>query len=287
MAVPWAPEAHGPQSGTATGPATPAWPMWMCAASALPVSCENVSRHMSDEPVSVAVNDAGRGVGAPSAPGVSARAVELGGQLSIPTRAGARARGRRRTAPAPARPRRASEHEGRLMPACTEISERRISPLKHPCDRGRYSDCSTSPTLKQKGRPMAALFAFRQTPEASLTSSRPCRPACRRACRPAPAFSGASATIASVVRMFFAIDAAFCSAERVTIVGSMIPALTRSTYLAGVDVQALALGAVADLVDDDRALEARVVRELAERLLERAHDDRRTRPLVAPRTCRA
>ena len=33
---------------------------------------------------------------------------------------------------------------------------------------------------------------------------------------PAPAgfFSGASATIASVVRMFFAIDAAFCSAER-------------------------------------------------------------------------
>src|SRR5262249_48382438 len=44
---------------------------------------------------------------------------------------------------------------------------------------------------------------------------------------PAPAgvFSGASATIASVVRMFFAIDAAFCSAERVTIVGSVIPAL--------------------------------------------------------------
>src|SRR5581483_2259551 len=47
---------------------------------------------------------------------------------------------------------------------------------------------------------------------------------------PAPAgvFSGASATIASVVRMFFAIDAAFCSAERVTIVGSVMPALTRS-----------------------------------------------------------
>src|SRR5437763_10606067 len=51
---------------------------------------------------------------------------------------------------------------------------------------------------------------------------------------PAPAptgfFSGGSATIASVVRMFFAIDAAFCSAERVTMVGSMIPALTRSSY---------------------------------------------------------
>ena len=48
---------------------------------------------------------------------------------------------------------------------------------------------------------------------------------------PAPAgcFSGASATTASVVRMFFAIDAAFCSAERVTIVGSMMPFATRSS----------------------------------------------------------
>ena len=42
-------------------------------------------------------------------------------------------------------------------------------------------------------------------------------------------FSGGSATIASVVRMFLPIEAAFCSAERVTIVGSMIPALTRSS----------------------------------------------------------
>src|SRR2546425_877015 len=42
-------------------------------------------------------------------------------------------------------------------------------------------------------------------------------------------FSGASATTASVVRMFFAIDAAFCSAERVTIVGSPIPLLSRSS----------------------------------------------------------
>ena len=46
----------------------------------------------------------------------------------------------------------------------------------------------------------------------------------------AAAFSGISATTASVVRMFFAIDAAFCSAERVTIVGSMMPAFTRSSY---------------------------------------------------------
>ena len=80
--------------------------------------------------------------------------------------------------------------------------------------------------------------------------------------------------------MFLAIDAAFCSAERVTMVGSMIPDLTRSSICARVDVQALALGGRPDLVDDDRALEARVERELAERLLERAQDDRRTGPLV-------
>src|ERR1019366_3615193 len=47
---------------------------------------------------------------------------------------------------------------------------------------------------------------------------------------PPPAFlSGISATIASVVRMFLAIEAAFCSADRVTIAGSMTPAATRST----------------------------------------------------------
>ena len=46
---------------------------------------------------------------------------------------------------------------------------------------------------------------------------------------PPPSFSGTSATIASVVRMFLAIDAAFCSAERVTMAGSMTPAATRST----------------------------------------------------------
>src|SRR5688500_1853534 len=44
----------------------------------------------------------------------------------------------------------------------------------------------------------------------------------------APSFSGGSATMHSVVRMFLAIDAAFCSAERVTIVGSMTPAAIRS-----------------------------------------------------------
>src|SRR5580693_125991 len=43
-------------------------------------------------------------------------------------------------------------------------------------------------------------------------------------------FSGFSAITASVVRNRPAIDAAFCSAERVTFAGSMIPALNMSTY---------------------------------------------------------
>src|SRR4051812_6633830 len=51
--------------------------------------------------------------------------------------------------------------------------------------------------------------------------------------------------------------------------------------LTGVDVQALALLGRANLVHDDRALEARVVGELPERLLERAEDDVRPRLLVA------
>src|SRR5581483_11769616 len=43
-------------------------------------------------------------------------------------------------------------------------------------------------------------------------------------------FSGLSATTDSVVRSSAAIDAAFCSAERVTLAGSMTPALNRSSY---------------------------------------------------------
>ena len=46
---------------------------------------------------------------------------------------------------------------------------------------------------------------------------------------PAPFFSGLSATMHSVVRMFLAIEAAFCSAERVTLAGSMMPAWTMSS----------------------------------------------------------
>ena len=41
--------------------------------------------------------------------------------------------------------------------------------------------------------------------------------------------SGLSATMHSVVRMFLAMEAAFCRAERVTMAGSMMPTLTRSS----------------------------------------------------------
>src|SRR6266545_742716 len=43
-------------------------------------------------------------------------------------------------------------------------------------------------------------------------------------------FSGLSATTTSVVRNRAAMEAAFCSADRVTLAGSMIPAASRSTY---------------------------------------------------------
>ncbi len=46
----------------------------------------------------------------------------------------------------------------------------------------------------------------------------------------AEAFSGLSAMTASVVRNRAAIEAAFCSAERVTLAGSMMPVAIRSTY---------------------------------------------------------
>ena len=81
--------------------------------------------------------------------------------------------------------------------------------------------------------------------------------------------------------MFFAIDAAFCSAERVTIVGSPIPLLSRSSTSPVSTFRPKPFLAAPHLLDDDRALEARVVRELAKRLLERAEDDLRTGLLVA------
>src|SRR6266545_3197370 len=53
--------------------------------------------------------------------------------------------------------------------------------------------------------------------------------------------------------------------------------------LAGVDVQAHAGACVPHLVDDDRRLHARILRKLADRLLERALDDLRARLLVGDR----
>src|ERR1044071_2070369 len=50
FAVPFMPFVHGPQSGTITGPATPGFPMWMCAATALPVRRENDSVHVRVPP---------------------------------------------------------------------------------------------------------------------------------------------------------------------------------------------------------------------------------------------
>jgi hypothetical protein len=51
---------HGAQSGTITGPATPRRPLWMCAATALPVRRLKVRRQAitPEEPdlVTVAVN---------------------------------------------------------------------------------------------------------------------------------------------------------------------------------------------------------------------------------------
>jgi hypothetical protein len=43
------------------------------------------------------------------------------------------------------------------------------------------------------------------------------------------AFSSGSATMASVVNIREAIDAAFCSAVRLTVVGSITPETTRSS----------------------------------------------------------
>ena len=95
--------------------------------------------------------------------------------------------------------------------------------------------------------------------------------------------SGISETSASVVSRSDAIDAAFCSAERTTLVGSMTPASTRFSYSSVERVEALVGLHLAHLRDDDRALEPGVAGDLPERLLERAADDRDADRLVARR----
>ena len=56
---------------------------------------------------------------------------------------------------------------------------------------------------------------------------------------PPLSFSGLSATTASVVRNRAAIEAAFCSAERVTLAASMTPMLDEVLVDAGGGVEAL------------------------------------------------
>ena len=87
-------------------------------------------------------------------------------------------------------------------------------------------------------------------------------------------FSGISQIMASVVSIKALIEAAFCRAERVTLVGSMTPAFTRSSYSAGGGVVAeVGFLACADLLDDDGAFPAAVADDLANRLLAGAADD--------------
>ena len=86
---------------------------------------------------------------------------------------------------------------------------------------------------------------------------------------------------ASVVRNRAAIDAAFCSAERVTLAASMTPMLDEVLVVAGGGVEALGAGEVADPLDDDAALEAGVLGDLLERSLERLADDAGAGGLVA------
>src|ERR1700683_2187205 len=82
-----------------------------------------------------------------------------------------------------------------------------------------------NPTQNGPGpRPRAVLADFGRLGNQKSMSGPPPGPA------GAGVFSGFSAMTASVVRNRPAIEAAFCSAERVTFAGSMMPALNMSTY---------------------------------------------------------
>src|SRR5262249_54196697 len=119
--------------------------------------------------------------------------------------------------------------EGRPQPA-ERIEHIRVAAILAPAsvDHALVSAHERSPRERKEGRRKPALSL---TKSGSFSSAHIIPPISGMpAPAPAGVFSGASATIASVVRMFFAIDAAFCSAERTTIVGSVIPALTRSSY---------------------------------------------------------
>ncbi len=90
---------------------------------------------------------------------------------------------------------------------------------------------------------------------------------------PFSSFSLISETMASVVSIRPAIDAALSSAVLVTLAGSMTPAATRSSNLPVAALKPLLPLVDRSSLDDDRALLAGVDGDLAGRLLERAADD--------------
>ena len=85
---------------------------------------------------------------------------------------------------------------------------------------------------------------------------------------------GSSATIASVVMRRPATEAASCSAVRTTLAGSMMPASTMSTYSSvWASKPKVSDFFVDDLADHDRAFDAGVLGDLADRSLERLEHD--------------
>ena len=121
---------------------------------------------------------------------------------------------------------------------------------------------------------------------AAATSCRPCPPFRRHTARhppprPSPFSSGLSATIASVVSSREATLAAFWSAVRTTLVGSMTPALIRSSYSSVWALNPVASLGVLDLVDHDRAVDARVLRDASQRLFDGTADDVDARVLLS------
>ena len=88
-----------------------------------------------------------------------------------------------------------------------------------------------------------------------------------------PSSSGFSATSASVVSIRPATDAAFCSAVAHDLGRVDDAGLDQVLVLLGGGVEAERALAVLDLLDHDRAVDARVVGDLAQRLLDRAADD--------------
>ena len=116
-------------------------------------------------------------------------------------------------------------------------------------------------------------------PECGRARSPPSAP--RRACPPGR--PRACRLTASVVRNSAAIDAAFCSAERVTLAASMMPALVRSSYSPVAALRpSLGLSRLRFMTTTP-PVEAGVHRDLLERLLQRPGHDAHARGLVGRR----